>query len=278
MNPKYKPSSRLAGVILAIGVIVILGSTAAQDMMLNREAAEYDQWRTTLKIDDEISPEPDLEAESEPALPNGKMPDECVPTITATPATEGRTRANLLACKAENADFIGWLQIPGTNVDHPVVQTDDPDYYLKHAFSGQKSSAGTLFSLSKTDYITPSKNIAVYGHHLSSSGEKMFTSLMRYKNQEFYEGHETVYFDTLYDSGIYRIFAVVNMKITDWDASTAEFDSGDAFLDFVNRARTGALYDTGVEVDAVDHILTLITCDRSYAGKEGRLIVMAVRQ
>lgn len=51
----------------------------------------------------------------EPALPKEKMPDECVPTIPVTPATMGKTRANLLVCKAENADFIGRLQILGIN-------------------------------------------------------------------------------------------------------------------------------------------------------------------
>ena len=86
--------------------------------------------------------------------------------------------------------------------------------------------AGTLFSLMKTDYSIPSRNIAIYGHHLKSSGEKMFTSLMRYKDADFYAGHETVLLDTLYESGSYRIFAVLNFHSGEWDASQADFESG----------------------------------------------------
>ena len=106
----------------------------------------------------------------------------------------------------------------------------------------------------------------------------MFSTLMRYKNASYCAGHSAIHLDTLYGSRNYRIFAVVNMSVTDWDASTASFSSNESFLYFVNRARRSALYDTGVQVNEDDHILTLITCDRSYGGATGRLLVMAVQQ
>ena len=68
------------------------------------------------------------------------------------------------------------------------------------------------------------------------------------------------------------------MENDEWDPSTADFVSNDEFAAFVSRAKEQALYDTGVSVSASDRILTLITCDRSYAGKDGRLVVMAVMQ
>ena len=78
-----------------------------------------------------------------------------------------------------------------------------------------------------------------------------------------------------YESGLYRIFAVLNFHSGEWDASQADFESDAAFLEFIRYARRNALYDTGVTVGAEDSILTLITCDRSYGGKAGRLAVMA---
>ena len=159
-----------------------------------------------------------------------------------------------------------------------MVWSDRVDYYLTHTFSGKESKIGTLFSLRKTDYVTPSRNIAVYGHHITTSGGNMFQPLTSYKKQNFYENHKTIYFDTLYELGEYTVFAVVNMKSSDWDASAASFDSDQAFLAFVNRAKAASLYDTGVEVTADDCILTLITCDRDYHDPDGRLIVMAVKQ
>ena len=206
-------------------------------------------------------------------------PDATLPETPSTPVPRiGKTGVDLQACKASNGDFVAWLTIPGTKINYPVVWTDRVDYYLTHTFSGKESKIGTLFSLRKTDYVTPSRNIAVYGHHITTSGGNMFQPLTSYKKQSFYENHKTIYFDTLYDLGEYTVFAVVNMKSTDWDASAASFDSDQAFLVFVNRAKAASLYDTGVEVTADDFILTLITCDRDYHDPDGRLIVMAVKQ
>ena len=84
--------------------------------------------------------------------------------------------------------------------------------------------------------------------------------------------------DSLYRHSEYTIFAVVNMKVGDWEPSRTTFSGDAAFMAFVNRAKSESLYDTGVEVGADDHILTLITCDRSYAGKEGRLVILAVER
>ena len=63
-----------------------------------------------------------------------------------------------------------------------------------------------------------------------------------------------------------------------WDVAAAGFADELAFQAFLTRAQAAALYDSGITVDTQDHILTLITCDRSYHGKDGRFIVMAVKQ
>ena len=201
------------------------------------------------------------------------------PLPTATPVPKiGKTGVDLAACKTQNSDFVAWLKIPGTKINYPVVWTDRVDYYLTHTFSGKESKIGTLFSLGKTDYTTPGRNIAVYGHHITTSGSNMFQPLMSYKKKSYYNTHKTVYFDTLYDLGEYTVFAVLNIKSTDWDASAATFKSSQDFMAFVNRAKAESLYDTGIEVNENDHILTLITCDRDYHNPDGRLIVMAVKQ
>ena len=190
----------------------------------------------------------------------------------------GKTGADLAACKAANDDFIAWLKIPGTKVNYPVVRTDNVDYYLTHTFTGKQSKIGTLFSLGRTDYETPGQNIAVYGHHITTGGGNMFQPLLSYKKQSFWEMHQTVYFDTIYDFGEYTVFAVFNMTLGEWDVAAAGFADELAFQAFLTRAQAASLYDTDITVDTQDHILTLITCDHSYHGKDGRFIVMAVKQ
>ena len=198
------------------------------------------------------------------------------PGPTLQPVT-GKTDADLAACKAANGDFIAWLKIPGTKINYPVVRTDNVDYYLTHTFTGKQSKIGTLFSLGRTDYETPGQNIAVYGHHITTGGGNMFQPLLSYKKQSFWEMHQTVYFDTIYDFGEYTVFAVFNMTLGEWDVAAAGFADELAFQAFLTRAQAASFYDTGIAVDTQDHILTLITCDRSYHGKDGRFIVMAVK-
>ena len=192
---------------------------------------------------------------------NTKMP-ETKPTKAPTP---------------ENNDYVAWISIPGTVIDYPVVRSSRTEYYLHHMINGQESKLGCLFSLPTSDYQTPSKNIAIYGHHLSNS-TAMFSTLMNYKREDYWRSHQTIQLDTIYGNRTYRIFAVINHTVSDWDASTASFKDDEAFLKFVNRAKRKAFYDTGIEVSESDHILTLITCDRSFGGVQGRLLVMGVEQ
>ena len=270
----------LAALLLVGGMLAVVLPVLQWDAEVSAEAGEYDQLR-----------EQNRQAEAREMVEEETLNQHVVPPISlieeglsvqqsenAVGERAAQSAVDLSAYLAQNPDFIAWLRIPGTNVDYPVVQTDDPDYYLNHTFSGKSSVVGTLFSLADADYAAPGRNIAIYGHHLRSSGEKMFTSLMRYKNPDFYEDNQTIVLDSLYRHSEYTIFAVVNMKAGDWEPSRTMFSGDAAFMAFVNRAKSESLYDTGVEVGADDHILTLITCDRSYAGKEGRLVILAVER
>lgn len=146
--------------------------------------------------------------------------------------------------------------------------------YLNHLFTGEKSKLGCLFSLTNANYKQPGRNIAIYGHHLSASNA-MFSSLLNYKTIGYYRSHPIIHLKSLYHDHTYRIFACLNMSVSDWEPATAVFADDADFLRFVDRARKSAMYDTGVSVTAEDKLLTLITCDRSYGGVSGRFIVIA---
>ena len=232
----------------------------------------------------EITEEPSVTVISPlPVVTTEPAVQETTPTmqpVISKPAggNSGYTGADLDACKAINSDFIGWLQIPGTKVDYPVVLTNDVDYYLDHTFDRQENIIGCLFSLGKSDYSTPSRNIAVYGHHMRRSrSTTMFQPLHEYKSASFRNAHADITFDTLYGSRSYTVFAVINKRESDWDASAADFASDADYQAFLDRVQEWSLYDTGVHVSTDDHILTLITCDRDYHSDDGQLVVMAVQ-
>ena len=273
----FSPLTLLAALLLIGGMLAVVLPVLQWDAEVSAEAGEYEQLREQNR-QAEAREMVEEETLNQHIVPPISLAEEGLPVQQSESAVGEQAMVDLSAYLAQNPDFVAWLRIPGTNVDYPVVQTDNPDYYLNHTFSGKSSVVGTLFSLADADYAAPGRNIAIYGHHLRSSGEKMFTSLMRYKNPDFYEDNKTVMLDSLYRHREYTIFAVMNMKVGDWEPSRTTFSGDAAFMAFVNRAKSESLYDTGVEVGADDHILTLITCDRSYAGKEGRLVILAVER
>ena len=306
----------LAVILFIAGIAILVGPAVVQENELNTAAQEYEQLvddiTTSSELDDDaittdVETESNVSESESPNTPSGSetviapvtpldrelsleqsvndLPStqkESAKPVPEEPVNNSQNTStepaiDVGALKKQNKDFVAWLNIPGTKVDYPVVLSDNTDYYLTHTFSGAKSSLGTLFSLGKTDYAN-GKAIAIYGHHITGSGEKMFKPLLSYKEQSFYTEHHYIHLTTMSGERTYKIFAVVNLTNSEWDPSTATFASNDEFMTYVNRACEQALYSTGVSVSPSDRILTLITCDRSYAGSEGRLVVMAVQQ
>lgn len=136
----------------------------------------------------------------EPDETSQEIPDE-VPT--ELPAADNRER--FAALLERNSDFVGWLSIEGTAVNYPVMCTpDDPEYYLKRDFDGNRSNSGVPFFGEGCD--TESDNIIIYGHNMKNG--TMFSSLTNYADESYYEEHPTISFDTPDGDGTYEIIAV----------------------------------------------------------------------
>lgn len=269
----------LAAVMMLAGLTLLIVPVAQQITEVNRDEASYKALREQVKPPLQEAqaanlPGPILTADAMPIKPihaasSEQEDEEAHPT--------GKASVDHAALQAQNGDYIAWLEIPGTPIDYPVVQTDDADYYLHHTMDGRQSKLGTLLSLGSADYETPGRNIAIYGHHLRS-GQQMFSSLMRYKEQSYAAQHDTIRLDSQHHSATYKVFAVINLRVGEWEPATADFADDEAFMAFVAEAKARSLYDTEIEISATDRLLTLITCDRSYGGADGRLVVMAVEQ
>lgn len=300
--PRLSPLTAVLAVILFLaGITAVVLSLWMQELPIRQGAQAYgelaEQLKTSFTTATPVMAETLLATEAETTFqltetsrlpvdvsePPSVVPME-FPTAAEHPEPSPKAAfslacADLAACQAVNGDFIGWLQIPGTKVDYPVVLTNDVAYYLNHTFTRQENIIGCLFSLGKTDYQSPSRNIAVFGHHMRRSRETtMFQPLHNYKSDTFRQAHATICFDTLYGSRTYTVFAVINKRERDWDASAADFASDADFQAFIERAKEWSLYDTGLPVNTDAHILTLITCDRNYHADDGQLIVMAVQE
>ncbi|MBR3639194.1 MAG: class B sortase [Clostridia bacterium] len=176
----------------------------------------------------------------------------------------------------QNSDLAGWLTIPGTTIDYPVMYT--PFYiekYLRMAFDGEWALSGSLFIGEGWD---EDNNIAIiYGHHMQDGS--MFCNLVDYESEEFAKEHPTIQFDTLRETGDYKVLCAVLSRVTS-DPSVFPYSKytdlrdPEIFAEFFERVRAEALYDTGVEVEYGDRVLVLSTCN--YHTTNGRFYVVAI--
>ena len=124
-----------------------------------------------------------------------------------------------------NPDTVGWIAIPDTNINYPVVQTTNNYKYLNVSFEGNQTKAGTLFVDKDNDIINLDINTIIYGHNFGAGRSDMFCSLLSYKDNEFYETHRYIQFDTVYElHGFWKVFAVIELNVhnSHWRSRTGQ--------------------------------------------------------
>lgn len=180
------------------------------------------------------------------------------------------------ALYTQNSDLAGWIQIDETNINYPVMQSkQDPDFYLKHNFEKADSPHGCPYVQANCDLQTPSDNILVYGHNMKDG--TMFSDLLQYKRESFWEQHRIIQFDTLTAQAEYTVMAVFRGEAEDLFAyyQCTDAETPQEFASYVDACKDAALYETGVTATYGDRLLTLSTCDDS--GKNSRMVVVAKR-
>ncbi|MCR5135136.1 MAG: class B sortase [Clostridiales bacterium] len=198
-----------------------------------------------------------------------------------------------------NHDFIGWIKIEDTKINYPVMQTpDDPEYYLHRDFSGEYSASGVPF-LDGVSVVKPRDavidgeeyhldttwNWLIYGHNMKFG--TMFHDLQEYDSKEFWEDHKTFTFDVYdpetgkTDSGVYEIFAASRSQIRAEDSAAFQYyqyaglSDEETFYEYVNGVMAESSYDTGIEPQFGDQLVTLSTC--AYHTNEGRMYIVGRR-
>lgn len=210
------------------------------------------------------------EAPAETEIPTQTTETETLPE-TEPEETEPVERRNLAPLYAQNSDFLGWLCIPGTEIDYPVMHTPyEPQKYLRRNFEGKYSTSGVPF----LDYrcTAESDNLIIYGHNMSNG--TMFAGLKRYTDKDYLAEHPIIEWETAEGCVRYEVFAVVTVRKTDdWYGFIDAQDESD-FLKWIEYIRSKAVLTTDAVPAYGRQFLTLSTCHGS--GKDGRLLVVAV--
>lgn len=179
---------------------------------------------------------------------------------------------------AKNQDFAGWISIANTNIDIPVVKTNDNSYYLKHDFLKNDTKYGCSFVDYRNNLKTLDDNTIIYGHHMRDN--MLFAQLENYKSFDGYKNSPVIEFNTLYSKQKWKVFAVfvTNDSRSDdngymFNFIVPNFHTRESYASYIDALKERSLYNTGVDVKTDDKILTLSTCD--YDFDNARLVVVA---
>ncbi|GFI21331.1 hypothetical protein IMSAGC011_00092 [Lachnospiraceae bacterium] len=182
----------------------------------------------------------------------------------------------------ENQDFVGWLRIPGTKIDYPVMsKSDDNNYYLDKNFKQQYDKNGLLIldyrNEIQKDKVTGPQNFIIYGHNMRTG--VMFGTLKNYKEKAFCDEHMTIQFDTLYETCEYKVVAAMLSGVAYEDEDVFRYydaidiSTQENFNAFHDNILSNAIYTTDETITYGDTCLILSTCD-NYK-EDGRFVVIA---
>ncbi len=177
-----------------------------------------------------------------------------------------------------NVDIKGWLKIPDTKIDYPVLKSFyGSDFYLYRDIEGNSDKNGCLYLDYNSEIKPASKNIVIHGHNMETTG-MMFSQLPKYRDINFYKEHPLITFDTIYKEAQWKVIAL--LRVSGQIASNGgfnymqgTFESDEEFLDFLYQIESRSLYHCPVDVNENDRLLMLSTC--TYEVNNYRTVVVA---
>ncbi len=178
-------------------------------------------------------------------------------------------RAKLNALKERNGDLLGWITIPNTKIDYPVVHTTDNEYYLNHSFDRDYLRAGAIFAdYRNSKNLSLNKNTVIYGHNMSSGA--MFACISDFFSRSYFMENRYIYIYTENGIYVYKTFSIRKIRV-DKDVSyiTTYFATGDKFVQFSTKQLNASAVKPGdVTFSENDSIITLSTCTNAHRDTE----------
>ncbi len=198
--------------------------------------------------------------------------------VTATeenktdPYLAALSHIDFAALRDVNPDVFGWITIPGTKINYPLVQGEDNSLYLTHTWKGEANSSGAVFLDCGSNKRLSDFHSVLYGHRMRNGS--MFAALKYYTDRSFWEQHRYIYVSNGTACYKYAIFAAWEASVYG-DAYTLYFADDADKQSYIDECLAASAYSTGIYPSPEDHLLTLSTC--TGRGYSTRWIVQAVR-
>lgn len=175
--------------------------------------------------------------------------------------------------KLLNPDVIGWISVPNTRIEYPVVIAADNDYYLGRNVERERSKSGAVFMDWRNADSQYQRHLVLYGHNMKNG--TMFSGLNSYKQKDFFDNNQKIYF--YWGDGLpieYEVYAAFNVGI-DIDFIQVAFNSDEEFLEKMNYLKDMSKFTRNPDVvlEADDQIITLTTCTYEYDNQ--RFVIQA---
>ena len=166
----------------------------------------------------------------------------------------------------KNPDTVGWIEVKGTNINYPIVQTTDNSYYLTHAFDKTKNEAGWVFMDYRNDAVNFNQNTILYAH--SRLTGSMFGSLKNILESSWYtnKNNHIIRLSTPTENTMWQVFSVYTIPKESYYI-TPNFNSNEAYQEFLNTMKSRSEVEFSAEVNTNDKILTLSTCKDNFGNR-----------
>lgn len=243
---------RIISLLIIIGCLVVLYKWNQNN---NKNANIKNELESYAKIDNNILNE---------YMENNILLDE-------TSEKDYKLDVNFDELKSKNTDTVAWIKVNNTNINFPIVQSSDNNYYLKHNFYNESNGAGWIFADYKCNFDILSKNTIIYGHNRRNGTMFSNLSYMLEKNWNF--ENDNSYFEfatksTTYKADLFSVYMIDATKLT----LEVDFYDNYKFYDYIEKVKKLSIYDFGLEINENDKIITLCTCDNT---SKNRIIVVA---
>ena len=269
----------IATTIKSCAVIIIsLSLLAFSFVFYNNKKSEENA--TSIKnditeyLDDKISNIP--EEEPTPEIKDNNPKENKTPEEPSIPNDDTTPKDNrnpiIVTLKELNDETVGWLNVPGTNIDYPVVKAKDNAYYLRHNFKKEKDYNGWVFMNYLNSAEMLDKNTIIFAHNRYYSNI-MFGTLNKVGKKAWYQNikDNLITYSDINKEMKWEVFAAYTVPVTD-DYLETNFSTDEDFNNFIKMIRSRSVISSDLEIKSTDKILTLSTC----ADINTRFVVHAV--
>ena len=246
-----------------LALLISLGGMARQQFQLKRaeEAQKLSVELSAVQAEEKAPETAELEllpAEKEAAEETVQEPENPNMDTEDAYADELKASKELSELMAVNSDVIGWIQLPNTTLDYPLLQGDDNQHYLSYGWDGQWSYSGSIYLDYRSNEELSDFHSIIYGHRMYN--DTMMDALGGYSEQSFWEEHPSVYI--LEDNALrrYDVFAAYRTDIRDTHSYRLGLEDDAGQQAYINYCLRNSQLETAIVPEVGDRILTLSTC------------------